>query len=111
MRSHCRYKTLVGGKAIFCKMHSLQGKKILGCCDQELIGKTIRKGEIEFAVRESFYKGKKITENELKELFEEAESVNLVGKKSVEIAIKNNWIKKEDIIRIDTIPHAQIFKI
>jgi hypothetical protein len=47
----------------------------------------------------------------LKQLMEEADSVNLVGKKTVSIALKNNWIKKEDIITIDNIPHAQIFKL
>ncbi len=96
---------------IFCKLHVLHGKSVLACCDQELTGKTVRDGEIEFSIRESFYKGKKVDKTELKQRMEEADSINLVGKKTVAVALENKWIKKEDIITIDKIPHVQIFKI
>lgn len=83
----------------------------MACCDQEIAGKTVQQGEIEFSVRESFYKGKKVDKKELKQWMEEADSINLVGKKMVAVALENKWIKKEDIITIDKIPHVQIFKI
>jgi len=97
--------------AIFCKLHVLHGKSVLACCDQELTGKTVKEGEIEFSIRESFYKGKKVGEKELKQWMEEADSINLIGKKTVAVALENEWIKKEDIVTIDKIPHVQIFKL
>lgn len=84
---------------------------MLGCCDKELVGKTLRQGEIEFHVKESFYKGTDTTAKQMQELAEEADSINLIGKKTVQIAIEKEWIKKEDIITIDRIPHVQIFRI
>ena len=62
-------------------------------------------------IRESFYKGKETTEAEFLKNMVDADSINLVGKKTVGLALKNNWIKKEDIIPIDGVPHAQIFKL
>lgn len=90
----------------------MHGKTVLACCDKELAGKILKKGELEFEVKESFYKDQKVSKEKLKELLEEADSINLIGEKTVSVALGSSWIKKEDIITIDgKIPHAQIFKI
>jgi hypothetical protein len=112
MRRHFRGQAPVKEViTIFSKLHERNGKKILACCDEELLGKTIQTKETEFCIKESFYKGTKTGNKELEKRFEEADSVNLVGKETVSVALKNNWIKKEDIMMIDSIPHAQIFKV
>ena len=93
-------------------MHKQQSKTVLACCDSELLGKKILFDEIEFEVKESFYKEKKVSKKQLAELLEEADSINLVGEKVVSVALENNWIKKEDILTIGgNVPRIQIFKI
>lgn len=84
---------------------------MLGCADADLIGKTLHHNEIVFTVNESFYKDQAVNPTQMAELFENADSINLVGKKTVNIALQNNWVKKEDIIQIGTVPHAQVFKL
>lgn len=96
---------------IYCKVHQQQNKTVVAVCDQTLIGKTLIQGEIEFRVSESFYKGTIVTEKEMIEQLQNADSANLIGKKCVESAINHGFIKKEDTITIDTQLHAIILRI
>lgn len=96
---------------MYHKLHSAEGQTILACCDKELIGKTLKRGNIAFTVKEGFYKGLETSEQELKKLLREADSINLLGEKAVGIAIGEGFIKKEEIIMFGSIPHAIIFKI
>lgn len=84
---------------------------MLACADDDLLGKTLKEGKISFKVNERFYKDKKVTKKELKGLLEQADNINLVGEESVSVALEEGYIKKEDIIRISGVPHAQIFKV
>jgi len=83
----------------------------LAVADKECIGKTLKHGKIEFEVKESFYKGTELGENELKQLLREHDNINLVGKKAVGVALSENLISEASIIRISGVPHVQIFKI
>lgn len=96
---------------IFCKIHSRGKDSILAVCDKELLGKTLKQGELEFKVSTSFYSGKETTEQELREMLKEHTNINLVGEKSIGVAIKENLISEKNIIRISGVPHAQIFKV
>ena len=84
---------------------------MLACADDDLLGKTLKEGKISFKVNERFYKEKKVDKKELKELLAQADNINLVGEETVSVALEEGYIKKEDIIRIDGVPHAQIFKV
>lgn len=84
---------------------------MLACCDKELAGKTLIEGEICFEVRESFFKGFKVSEEKLAELLKNAENANIVGKKTINAALKQDLISKSSIKFIQKIPHALIFKI
>ncbi|MDO8538405.1 MAG: DUF424 family protein [archaeon] len=85
--------------------------KILACAEDALIGKTFKEGEIEFTVSERFYKGKKVSEKQLKELLHEIDNINLVGEQPVKIAIELNLIDEQNVLRVEKIPHVQIFRI
>jgi len=93
------------------KLHEISGQRVLACCDAALMGKSIKKGKVEMKVSEHFYKGEKIKEEELKKILKEADSVNLIGKKCVNVALKIGLINNSDIILIGKIPHIQIYKI
>lgn len=98
-------------KKIIAKIHEMTQGKVLACAEEELIGKTLKEGEIEFIVSERFYKGKKVSEKELKKLLEEIDNINLVGKKPVKIAIELKLIDERNVLTIEKIPHVQIFRI
>jgi hypothetical protein len=98
-------------KKMIAKKHECEYKVILAVCDKEHLGKTFEDGNVYFTASEKFYKGKEITEKELEEMLEEADSANLFGNKCVTIAEKKGIISEKSVKKINGIKHAQIYKV
>ncbi|MBN3037044.1 MAG: DUF424 family protein [Candidatus Diapherotrites archaeon] len=89
-----------------------QGRdRMLAVCDAELVGKTFKEGELSVTASERFYGGEQITEKALLELLEDCTIGNLLGEKAVKAALKKRLIKKEHIIRVKGVPHAQFVRM
>ena len=99
------------GDLLYFKKHETENNIVLACCDKELIGKNLVEGNYDVTIEESFYKGKLIEEEKLAELLSEANSINLFGKKAVGVALKQGFLREEDIIKIQGIEHAIILKV
>ena len=48
-------------------------------------------------------------EDKILDIMKKAETLNIVGKRSINLALKNGIIIKENVIKIKGIPHAQLF--
>ena len=96
---------------MYVKIHEYKESKITAICDEDLIGRTIEDKEKAIEVSERFYKGSKKSEKETLKIMKEAENLNLVGKKTIDLALKNNIIEKQGIIKIKDIPHAQLYRL
>ncbi len=83
---------------------------MLAACDRELIGKKLDNGNFEVLIDPAFYKGELVDEIALGELLAEAFSINLFGKKAVDVAIKHGFLTEKGIIRIAGVEHAIILK-
>lgn len=92
------------------KVYPTKHDLVVAICDEELLDKQIGK-KIKIKISKEFYGGKLIDDNIALKLMEKASIGNLIGKKIVELAEKNGFIIKENIIVIDGIPHAQFVKI
>lgn len=86
---------------------SIEGRKIVAICDEDLIGKKFEDRRLQLDLNSNFYKGEKKTKEEVLKIFERADILNLVGKKTIEIALEAKVISKDKIIKIKNIPHAQ----
>lgn len=87
------------------------GREILvAACDKDLLGKTLREGELKLSVERDFYEGEDGDEEILVNRLENSTVANLVGEKVCAIAIKHNFITEECILRISGVPHAQMLK-
>ena len=84
---------------------------LLATCDAELLGKILREGKIVFEVREEFYKGLKMTVEEVIDLMRQSTIVNMVGHCVVEKAIEKGLIHPDSVLKISGVPHAQIVKL
>ena len=93
---------------MYVKIHKKQGRTVIAIADKEIIGMKFEEGKFQLEVSEHFYKGEEKSEEEVIALLKEATNVNLVGKKSVALAVKEGIIQEENIIRIKKIPHACI---
>ncbi len=85
-------------------------EKLLAVCDKEILGNILKFGEIEFEVKESFYFEKFAGKKEIEKMLDKAKTINLIGNKIVEIAIKKKLINSDDIMKISGISHVQIYK-
>ena len=93
----------------WCKTHSAKGQLVVAICDKDLLGKKIG-NELKITVKQDFYRGKLMDEKKTLELMKKANICNLLGKKIVDLAMKNKFITKENIIFIGDVPHAQFIR-
>ncbi len=96
---------------MYIKIHKTATRDIIAICDKDLIGKTLTDGNLNLEISERFYKGKEFSEKEATDIVKEGKRkssiFNILGKKSIDFALKNGIIEKENIIKIKDIPHAQ----
>ncbi|HEC86892.1 MAG TPA: DUF424 family protein [Thermoplasmatales archaeon] len=96
---------------ISIKLYKRGEELLIGACDEELLGKRFKEGELRLHVKKSFYDGHRIDEKVLVAYLKEATIANLVGKRTVECAIKHGYVNPECVLVIGGIPHAQIVKM
>ena len=87
-------------------------RDIIAICDSELLGKKFEQGEKVLDVRENFYNGDKKTEAEITEIMKdfskEDATFNIVGKKSINTALKAGIISKQGIKKVQGVPFALV---
>ena len=85
-------------------------RAVVAICDIELIGKKFEEGIKQLDVRENFYKGDEMSEDEATQIMQdqnkEDATFNIVGENSVNLAIKAGIIPKEASLKIQNIPYA-----
>ena len=95
---------------MYVKVHESQSRIVVAICDENLIGKTFSEGDKQLNITERFYKGEKKSDEEVIEIMEVADNLNLVGEKTINLALKNKIITKKSVIKIKNIPHAHVFR-
>ncbi len=106
-------------KGILVKLHERRDalgvtKRVLAACDEELLGKTFssKNGVLDLKAYAGFYKGVKTSEEKAVELMRSADNLNLVGRKSIELARKAfAGLNKKNVKKISGVPHLQVYKI
>jgi len=98
---------------MYMKLHSQDGSTILALCDREHLGKVFREGELRLDLKtySSFYKGELVTEEDARRALRDADSLNLVGKRSIALAEKLGIISKAAVRKIGGVPHVQVYRI
>ncbi|MCD6383380.1 MAG: DUF424 family protein [Thermoplasmata archaeon] len=96
---------------VFIKMHRSGETLLLAACDEEILGKRFREGKLRLHVKRDFYGGELVSPEVFLRLIEQCTMANLSGEFVVELAIKNGYIQEENVLYIESIPHAQLLKI
>ena len=92
---------------IYYKLYEREWGIMVAACDKDLCNKTLKGKDIEFFINPRFYKEAEADKDKFIEILKGASSVNLVGNDSVECGIAVGLIKKDNIVNITDIPHAQ----
>lgn len=87
-------------------------RDVVVICDTELLGKKFEEGKFQLNIKENFYKGKEVNEEDsiqiMKKMSAEDATFNIVGEKSINSALKAGIISIKEVRRIKKIPFAMI---
>jgi len=86
--------------------HNHMNQTLVAVCDDELLGKKFEEEDRQIDLTGDFYKGKKLSDEEIGDLLRNADSVNIVGEKSIELGIKEEVVDKDRVLKIAGIPIA-----
>ena len=91
---------------ILVKFH----EDVVALCDSDLIGKEFEEGEKYLKVSERFYEGEEISEEDIRNVFKGVNNLNMVGKEVIDFALKEGFINEEDVMTIQGVPYAQVYR-
>ena len=91
------------------KVHKNQdGRAVVAICDNDLRGRLIEEGDAVLDLTTEFYDGEEMPAAGVSDLMRNANVLNLVGEKSIKLAIKEELLDGESIKTVDGVPHAQV---
>jgi hypothetical protein len=97
---------------MFLKVHCSPGAgDIVAVCDRELLNTTIHHGELSIQITEWFYGNCPASEEVVAAALKKAGNINLIGKRSVGLAIELGLVTQSGCIMIGEIPHAQVYSL
>jgi hypothetical protein len=97
---------------MFLKVHCSPGAgDIVAVCDHELLNTTISHGGLSVKISEAFYGNCPASEDMVRAALKKAGNINLMGKRSVKIAIDMGLVTQSGCIMIGDIPHAQVYAL
>lgn len=96
---------------MYIKIHRSGDTTIVALCDRELIGKTLKEGDITVTITEEFYKGELISEEDAIKIISKASNINIFGDKAVSCAVKCGAVNQNNVRIINEVAHAQVFRL
>ena len=95
---------------IYVRIHSNRDERILAACDEEVLGNTYRGNGMRITVSEEFYNGELVPEEAFVERMKSATIMNLVGHRTIGLAVENGFVDEDCILVIGETRHAQVVK-
>lgn len=97
---------------MFLKIHrSRETGDVVAVCDRELLNTTICHEKISLTISETFYGNTPASEDEVRNAFHQAGNINIIGERSVNIAIGMGLLTRSGCMMIGNVPHAQIYRL
>lgn len=98
---------------MYLKIHEGPRGRVVAVCDKELIGKVLEDENtcMDLKKHRSFYVGERVGKDEIESALETFSSANIVGQKSVGVALSLGLVGKDDVMYINDTPYIQIYKI
>ncbi len=94
----------------YMKIYNMGGKTMVTICDEEILGKVFREGDIVLDISPTFYGGKKVGIEEVIEAINTADIVVVSGRRIVDELAKRGLTLKEYTLKVNEQLHVQIIK-
>lgn len=83
-------------------------QRLVAACDEELLGTLHSEGKLRLDVTPTFYDGLRVDATTLTSQLRGCTVANLVGPRTVDLAIGIGLVDPENVLRIGGVPHAQV---
>ncbi len=83
-------------------------QRLVAACDAELLGTLHSEGKLRLDVTPSFYDGLRVDGEGLQSYLRACTVANLVGPRTVDLAIDMGLVDPKNVLRIGGVPHAQV---
>lgn len=84
---------------------------LVNACDEELLEREFREGDVVLRTPRSFYGGKLVDEVELRAFLEEGDIISLVGEGVISVAVEMGIATWRAVKRVSGIPHLNIYRL
>ena len=95
----------------YMKLYRREAGSLVAVCDKNVVGKTLKDGDVEVTISTHFYQGEEVTATTVLAALNNAFAGNFFGKKAVALAKKAGLIDKSSVKIIAKIPHAQFIRM
>jgi len=92
---------------VIVKINERKEGSIIAVVDKELIGKIFEEGELQLDLSSNFYKGEEMLSEEVGDLMRNAYGLNLVGERTIKLAIEEGIIEESVVKTIAGIRYYQ----
>jgi hypothetical protein len=91
------------------KIHKTEDKRlVLAVCDKAILGKKFEELNKQIDLTSDFYKGEEKSDKQTSYLMRNSYMLNLVGEKTIKLALDDGIISKDNVKRICKIPYANV---
>ncbi|MEA3144100.1 MAG: uncharacterized protein QOG31_1424 [Thermoplasmata archaeon] len=83
-------------------------QRLLAACDEELLGTRHSEGKFRLDVAPNFYDGMRVGAPELGHYLKSCTVANLVGPRTVGVAVELGLVDPGNVLTVGGVPHAQV---
>ena len=81
---------------------------LVSVCDADVLGERFENGEVSLTVEAAFYDGEEAEEGAVVDSLARCSVANIVGTRSVGLAVEHGFVEEENVLDIEETRHAQL---
>jgi hypothetical protein len=94
----------------YMKIYKIENKTMVVICDEEILGKVFKEGDVVLNISPTFYGGEKVDVDKIIEMVNIADIVVLSGKRIINELAKRGLTIEEYALKVEDQLHIQIIK-
>lgn len=85
--------------------------RLVSVCDEAVLGETLDNDGVPFEVSEEFYDGERADEDRVVASLARARVANIVGSRSVDLAVEHGFVEAGNVLDLGGTAHAQLLRL
>ncbi len=95
----------------FVRTSNYQNSRMLNICDEELLGRVLKKEKLQINISKSYYGERLVDADEAEKLMRNSSIINMVGTQTIEMSINLQIGTRQGVKIIDNVPFLIVFKM